>query len=302
MPQPPLFILAGPTGVGKTDVAVTVARQLNAEIVSCDAMQIYRETRILSAKPSSSVLAEIPHHLIDVVSIEEEFDVHRFRHAATAAINDITARGKNPLLVGGSGLYISILLDGIFETEEDTSTVRAELKEKNQEELFSILREVDPEVAGRIHANDNRRTIRALEVYYATGKPMSFWHSQRSGLADQYDVRAIVLNRDRDDLYGRIEARVDAMFDEGVLEEIASVRDKAWSKTASRMIGVPQILDLLDGRSSLEETKSLIKQNTRRYAKRQLTWFRKDARLRWLDNGTRTQQEAAEYISQVLRG
>ncbi len=278
----PVIFLVGPTAVGKSALAIELAKKINAEIVSCDAMQVYREACIASDKPLREAQGGVPHHLIDVVSVEEEFNAARYRVLATAAIADIHARGKMPLVVGGSGMYMAALLDGLFDDGEPDENLRAALARRSAGDLYAELMKIDPAAAQKIAFNDKRRTARALEVFYLTGVTISEQQKKRSGLWDSHDVRIIALEREREELYRRVEARVDDMFARGLVDEVKSLLTKKLSLTAARIIGIPEVDGFLRGEYSLEHAKNSLKLHTRHYVKRQMTWFRKDKRLAWL--------------------
>lgn len=268
--------------MGKTGAALQVASQVPCEIISCDSMQVYREISIASSKPSSAERKKVPHHLLDVVSVEEKFDVAAFNKLATEAIEKILAQKKYPLVVGGSGMYMQVLLDGIFEAGGQDLALRKKLESQGVEKLYSKLKKVDPDAASKIHANDLRRIVRALEVYETTKTPISQLQKQRSGLLKKYPAVIVGLNREREELYQRINERVDEMFAGGLVKEVRAIAGSKMSLTAQRIIGVSEVMAYLHGEKSLEEAKELMKMNTRRLAKRQLTWFRKDQRIMWL--------------------
>ncbi len=296
MDGPEPVYLVGPTGVGKSAAALALAERIPLEIVSADSMQIYRGLDILSAKPSPDERARVPHHLVDILDVTETFSAAEFRRLADEAIVAIRGHGKLPLVVGGTGLYVKALADGLFEVEEAPSTVRARLRAEAEargpEALHARLAEVDPAAAGRIARHDLRRIVRALEVYETTGRPISEhqteWQRPRPCLM-------LGLRMPRAMLYRRIEARVDAMFDAGVVEEVKRLMDAGieQSPTAMQAIGVAEIASALRGERTLDAARRAIKAQTRRYAKRQLTWFRKDARIRWYDVVTNGSHVAA---------
>jgi tRNA dimethylallyltransferase len=281
-----IIFIVGPTGVGKSDVGFLLAQKLNGEIVSCDAMQVYREVNIACDKPSPDIRRQIPHHVLDVASVSEEFDVARYRELAVGAIEDILQRKKTPIVVGGSGMYMSILLDGIFESNAKDDALRAQLRDQAAQHgpqiLHQKLMELDPKAAAKIHPNDTKRLIRALEVSMTAGQPISELQKQRDGLWTQYPVKIYALDRPREELYRRVEARIDRMFEQGIVEEVKSLSQFPLSLTAATLIGVPEVQGYLKGEYGLEQSKYLIKLNTRHYVKRQLTWFRRDKRVQWV--------------------
>jgi len=307
MKETPLIFIVGPSAVGKSETGVHLALQLSGEIVCCDAMQVYREITIASDKPSFKILEQCPHHVLDVVSVCEDFNVARFRQLAVTAIEEIRARGKTPLVVGGSGMYMSVLLDGIFESKATDEGLRAaltqELYDHGQVFLHERLRALDPQAAERIHPNDPQRIIRALEVTLSTGKPLSQLQPQREGLWGKMPIKLFGLNRPRAELYHRAEARIDEMFAGGLLEEIKQVMSLPLSLTAQKIIGIPEVSGYLKGEYDLKRAQYLMKLNTRHYVKRQLTWFRRDQRLEWIDIApNQTAQQVADIIAGQING
>ncbi len=288
MPKKKLFFIVGPTAIGKTEIAFWLAKKFKTEIISCDAMQVYKEISILSGKPPQKFLKSIKHHLIDVISINKNFDVFIFRKMVLSAIKAIERKNKIPIIVGGSGLYMSILLDGIFEGGQQAKNldvrkrIEQRIKENGKEAVYEYLKKVDPTSASKIHINDTKRVVRCLEVFETYGKPISAFHQKREGLWSKYDISIFMLDRVREDLYRRIDTRVDQMINAGALKEIKGIRRKKMSQTARSIIGVKEFLAFLNGDYDLEKTKYFIKRNTRHFAKRQLTWFRKDKRLTWI--------------------
>ncbi len=299
-----IIFIVGPTAVGKSHIALELAHCLQGEIVSCDAMQVYRQITIASDKPDNKTLQSIPHHLIDVVSIEEEFNVASYRVLAERAILDIIRRGKIAVVCGGSGMYMAALLDGIFEGGTVDPVIRQRLEAEAKDDLrrlYQRLTEVDPASAQKIKSNDPQRIIRALEIFDATGVPISILQQQRSGLWGKQDMRLIALNRPRHELYSRVEARIDEMFKRGLIEEVKAVRQKKMTTTVSKLIGIPEVSGFLDGQHTIEQAQYLMKLHTRHYVKRQLTWFRRDTRLEWIDLvQTSTAQHTATIIKDLL--
>ncbi|MBF0485562.1 MAG: tRNA (adenosine(37)-N6)-dimethylallyltransferase MiaA [Candidatus Omnitrophica bacterium] len=298
--QPPKIIfIAGPTAAGKSFVAFELAQKLQSEIVSCDAMQVYKEMTISSDKASTEMRKTVPHHLLDVCSVEAPFSVARYRELALAAIKDILSRGKIPVVVGGSGMYMMALLDGIFEYGELSPDIREKLKGELEAEglgaLYERLSQVDPEAAKKIAPTDAFRITRALEVFEGTGEKISELQKKRDGLWGKYDIRIFGLTRGRDELYRRVEARIDEMFDKGLVEEVRAVLKKKMTLNAARLIGVPEVQGFLEGGYDLDRAKYLMKLNTRHYVKRQMTWFRKDQRIEWLTMGN------SETLEEIVR-
>ena len=281
-----IIFIVGPTAVGKSDVALTLAQKLKGEIVSCDAMQVYKEISVATSKPSRAMFGKVPHHLVDIQSVEDEFDVARFNEQALKAILAIMKQGKVPIVTGGSGMYMQVLLDGIFPGGGKDPQVRARLEEeaedKGNEALYAKLKKIDPATALKIHPSDRRRMIRALEVYETTRQPISVAQKSREGLWGKYAIRIFALNRERSELYTRINRRVEEMLDAGLVDEIKKLKKYKLSLTASRIIGVKEIDGYLQGEYDIERAKYLIQLNTRHLAKRQMTWFRKDKRLEWI--------------------
>lgn len=302
----PIVFIVGPTGVGKSAVALELASLINAEIVSCDAMQVYKEVAIANDKPSDDDLKRVPHHMIGCVSVAEEYDVARYRKDAIAAIEDVYRRGKVPLVVGGSGMYASILLDGIFEGNAQDPMLRRQLTEDahvlGSEKLYQRLKKVDPVSAEKINPNDERRIIRALEVYVSNRKPISEMQKERSGLWGKYNIKVFALNREREELYVRVNQRVEKMFAAGLVEEIKNLNQMRLSKTAEVLIGIPEINAYLREEISLQAAQEEIQLKTRHYVKRQLTWFRKDKRLVWLNlSADETPAQTAQRIEEGLK-
>ena len=281
-----MIFLLGPTAVGKTAFSLEAAKKLNAEIISCDSMQVYKGMDIISSKPSPAARKKIPHHLIEIIPPEKEFNAALYRGCALAAIKQILKRKKTPLFVGGSGLYAAAVLDGVFRGPGEDKLMRKKLynqsRQKGKNYLYQRLQQFDPEAAAKIHPNDLKRVVRALEVYLKTNKPISCWQKQRQGITHRYAIKIYCLQRERNELYTRINQRVEAMFKKGLVSEVKCLLKKRLSKTASYAIGIAEIKDYLEGKHTLQEAKELIKQHSRQYAKRQLTWFRKDKRIKWL--------------------
>ena len=286
MHLPRIIFLVGPTSVGKTEIACRLAEKIGGEVVSCDSMQVYREIEIANNKPSAILRKRAPHHLVDLVSVVEDFDVSRFKKMAEASIRDILKRERVPVVVGGSGLYMSVLLDGIFDDRVKDDALRQKLSEvaqkKGNEFLHKKLLACDPKSAAKIHPSDRRRLIRALEVFELTGVPISDLQKKREGLWGQFPICVFGLNRERAELYARIDQRVKEMFKEGIVEEVKKLSKFTLSQTSAKIIGFKEISEFLRGDKDLLEAQELMQQNTRRYAKRQLTWFRKDSRIEWL--------------------
>ncbi len=305
-----LIIIAGPTGVGKTSLSLELAKRLDSEIISADSMQIYKHMNIGTDKVREDEMQDIPHHLVDFLDLDREFSVSDYREQAKEKISQINAKGKIPILVGGTGLYInSLVYDLNFTRVASNDHIRdrleKELEDYGNQHLLDKLEKVDPKSAQRIHLNDARRIIRALEIYEVTGKPMSEHNKDFRKTNNEYDLTMIALNRDRQDLYESINARVDMMMERGLIEEVQGILDMGYDKNLVSMqgIGYKEIIMYLDGEISLERAVELIKQGSRNYAKRQLTWFKRDDRIRWFDldaypDFKSLKEEVIEYVIQ----
>jgi tRNA dimethylallyltransferase len=287
------FFIVGPTGTGKSDLAADVACETGAEIVSADAFQIYRGLDLLTAKPDPSTLAKAPHHLIGVAALHEEMNAEKYRRAALRAIDEIHSRGKLAIVVGGSGLYIKALTHGLAPLPESDPKLREKLNAMSLDELRSKLIELDPEVAEKIDIKNRRRVVRALEICLLTGKPASAGVGLRRS-APAATTHGVFVYRDREELYGRINRRVEAMFESGVIEEVQAAGEV--SSTASQMIGFREIRQLLDGEMSISQCIAAIQQATRRYAKRQLTWFRRQTNFSPLNLSLLSHNEAVKWV------
>lgn len=285
----PLIILTGPTAVGKTKASIGLAKALNGEIISADSMQVYKHMDIGSAKIRPEEMQGIRHYLIDELEPDEEFHVVRFQEMAKKAMEEIYAKNKIPIVVGGTGFYIQALLNDIDFTEsnEDTS-YRKELEqlamEKGAEYIHAMLQEIDPKSAETIHANNVKRVIRALEFYKLTGEKISEHNEQERAKESPYDFCYFVLTDDREKLYERINLRIDQMLEEGLVDEVEALKDRGYTKDMVSMqgLGYKEILDYLNGECSLEEAIYILKRDTRHFAKRQLTWFRREREVIWI--------------------
>lgn len=290
MSKRPLIILTGPTAVGKTSLSIQLAKCINGEIISADSMQVYKGMDIGSAKITQEEMCGVPHHLIDVLEPWEEFNVVVFQQKCKECMEEIYERGHIPILTGGTGFYIQAVLRDIdFTANEENTRYRTYLEElageKGAEYLHQMLTEVDPEGAAAIHANNVKRTIRALEFYHLTGEKISD-HNQREAQKDNaYNACYFVLNDDRSLLYQRIEQRVDEMIANGLVEEVRGLAAKGCTRDMVSMqgLGYKEIVDYLDGKCSLEEAVYIIKRDTRHFAKRQLTWFKREKEVIWVD-------------------
>ena len=282
----PLIILTGPTAVGKTNLSIRLAKALNGEIISADSMQVYRHMDIGSAKVTPEEMDGVTHHLIDVLEPSEEFNVTRFQSMAKQAMKEIADRGHIPIVVGGTGFYIqSLVYDIDFTENEGDDSIRKELEcigeEQGNEVLHQMLAEVDPASAKAIHANNRKRVIRAIEYYRQTGEPISEHNQREREKSSPYDFYYYVLNCDRKLLYERIDLRVD----QRLVEEVQKLKNMGCTRNMVAMqgLGYKEILDYLDGKTTLEEAIYIIKRETRHFAKRQLTWFKRERDVRWLN-------------------
>ena len=285
--KPKVLVLAGPTAVGKTKYALALAGTMDFEIVGCDSMQLYKYMDIGSAKPTKEEMASVPHHLVDCIDPKESFSAARYRELALLAIGDITARGKIPLVTGGTGLYLNaILFDMDFGPGERDEEYRKELQayaeEKGAEALWQRLKEADEDSAHRIHPNNIKRVIRALEAAEREGRPLSDF-DRVTKRNEEYDFLLLGLTRDRDELYRRIDQRVDILLEQGLEEEIKELMAKGFTSSdiAMKGIGYKELLDYFAGAYDREEALRLIKRNTRHLAKRQVTWFKRYEDMVW---------------------
>lgn len=286
----PLIILTGPTAVGKTKLSIELAKTVNGEIISADSMQVYKHMDIGSAKIKKEEMCGVPHYLIDVLEPDEEFHVVRFQEMAKQAMEEIYAKGKVPILTGGTGFYIQAVVKDIdFSKESEKPPVRKELEklaeEKGCKYLHEKLQQVDPKSAEKIHANNVKRVIRALEYFELTGKPISLHNEEEAAKESPYNVAYFVLNDVRERLYERIDARVDAMLQEGLVEEVSGLAKKGYTKDMVSMqgLGYKEILSYLDGSYTFDEAVYILKRDTRHFAKRQLTWFKREKDIIWVN-------------------
>ena len=305
----PLIVIGGPTACGKTGFSIKLAKKIGGEIISADSMQVYRYMDIGTAKVTPEEADGVPHYLIDEFDPDEEYNVMLFQQKAKAYMEEIWAKGKTPILVGGTGFYINALLyDNDFtETENDTS-YREECyrlaQEQGPEVLFERLKEVDPEYAAIMHANNVKRVTRALEYHYLTGQKFSEHNAEQKEKETPYDAAVIILNMDREKLYERIELRIDLMMQEGLLEEVKGLLDKGYTPDLVSMqgIGYKEFIPYFNGECTLEEAVTQLKTNTRRFAKRQLTWFRRQIEGLWVDmdqsDGDKVMENVLDYLKQ----
>ena len=305
----PLIVIGGPTACGKTGFSIKLAKKIGGEIISADSMQVYRYMDIGTAKVTLEEADGVPHYLIDEFDPDEEYNVMLFQQKAKAYMEEIWEKGKTPILVGGTGFYINALLyDNDFtETENDTS-YREECyklaQEQGPEVLFERLKKVDPEYAEIMHANNVKRVTRALEYHYLTGQKFSEHNAEQKEKETPYDAAVIILNMDREKLYERIELRIDLMMQEGLLDEVKGLLDKGYTPDLVSMqgIGYKEFIPYFNGECTLEEAVTQLKTNTRRFAKRQLTWFRRQIEGLWVDmdqsDGEKVMENVLDYLKQ----
>ena len=306
----PLVVLTGPTAVGKTKLSISLAKALNGEIISADSMQVYKYMDIGSAKITEKEMDGVPHHLINVLSPFEEFHIVRFQELAKKAMEDIYNRGKTPVFVGGTGFYIQAITKDIDFTEgEENKQYREELSrlaaEKGNEFLHEMLREVDKKSAEEIHANNVKRVIRALEFYKENGFPISQHNEEQKQNETPYNLAYFVLNAPRELLYERIDRRVDEMMESELVEEVQKLKDMGCHREMTSMqgLGYKEILSFLDGEVPLNEAVRILKRDTRHFAKRQLTWFRRESDVIWVDKDKFAfeDEKILEYMLSVCR-
>ncbi|MBS3908918.1 MAG: tRNA (adenosine(37)-N6)-dimethylallyltransferase MiaA [Actinobacteria bacterium] len=304
-----LVVIAGPTASGKTAVSTALAKALDGEIVSADSMQVYRRLDIGTAKATAEEMAGVPHHLIDIIEPSEPFSVAAYRLLADAAVKDITARGKLPILAGGTGLYIRSVIDELeFPAGDLASEIRERLEDRaadtEPETLYRELLTKDPAAENIIHPKNKRRIIRALEVIERTGRPFSDFHKAWSDRVSHYDLAMFGLTIERALLHERINVRVDRMVADGLLEEARSLIDAGYEQflTSQQAIGYKEVIRHIKGETSLGDAISTVKARTRQYAKRQMTWFRADPRITWVDMTEKSAGAAAEEILARLGG
>ena len=307
-----IVVVCGPTASGKTALSIALAKAFDGEVVSADSMQIYRGMDIGTAKPTLEEREGIPHHMLDVAEPGESYSVSRYVQEATACVEDILSRGKLPIVCGGTGLYIDGLIRGTDFQPAGTDNGIREVLEKEWEEqgaeaMMARLAAVDPDSAERLHLSDKRRILRALEVWLATGETITAHNARTKAIPPRFEAVMIGLNtQPRDILYGRIDRRVDVMLEQGLLQEVQTLLEKGLLEgTAAQAIGYKELLAHFRGEMTLEAAADLIRQKSRNYAKRQLTWFRRDERVKWIvynapQAAQAVLQEATEYLQQTL--
>lgn len=298
--QPSVVVVCGPTGIGKTAAAIHLARSFHGEIVSADSMQVYRFMEIGTAKPTPGELAAVPHHMIDVAAPDEAFDAARFAREASAVVHALAARKTLPLVVGGTGLYIKALTRGIFQARAADPEIRRRLEREAETPGLAALHHrlsgLDPEAGRRIHPNDRFRILRALEVFESTGKPISAHQAEHRFGDSPFRTLKIGLEIEREALYERIDRRVDRMIETGLLSEVRGLLARGYTSdlNAMKSIGYRHMADYIEGRIGWREAVATLKRDTRRYAKRQYTWFKADPEVRW------TRPEAMEEMGRWI--
>jgi len=297
-----VVFIVGPTAVGKTRLAVRLAKRVGGEIISCDSMQVYKGMAVLSQAPTAAEKKTARHHLTGILDPSKEYSAAIFRKKATAVIASVVKRKKVPIVAGGSGLYVKALIDGLFPSPEADMKFRRKMEKvvaaKGSAYLHKKMAAIDPDSAEKIHPNDMRRIIRALEIFHSTGKTMTELKAATKGLKDECGVMIFALTAPRETIYDRINSRVEAIVRAGALREVKLLKKKALSMTAGAVLGFKEIAGYLDGEYSLDEAKELLKMNTRRFSKRQLTWFRADPRIKWFDV---TKMSEAAIVREIVK-
>ncbi len=306
----PLIVLTGPTAVGKTKLSISLAKAVGGEIISADSMQVYKYMDIGSAKIRPEEMSGVPHHLVDILKPEEEFHIVRFQEMAKEAMNDIYERGRIPILVGGTGFYIQAVTRDIdFTQAEQEDGYRRELEamaqEQGSEALHQMLQKVDPVSAAQIHANNVKRVIRALEFYHQNHAPISAHNQEQKERTSPYNLAYFVLNAPRDLLYERIDRRVDEMMEQGLLDEVKRLKSMGYHRGMVSMqgLGYKEILAYLDGEYPLDEAVRILKRDTRHFAKRQLTWFRREQDVIWVnkDDFSYDEEKILNYMLSIIK-
>ncbi len=306
MTKPLVAVVVGPTASGKSALAVEIAKKYGGEVVSADSMQIYKGMDIATAKPAREEMQGIPHHLISIVEPTDSFSVNEFKIKATQAIEDILSRGKFPVVAGGTGFYVDTLVNNTEFLDYEKNDIRARLEEKAGQEgiavLYGELKAIDPIAAERLHENDSKRIIRALEVYYSTGKTIT--EQERLSHLEESPYRFCIIGinaRDRQVLYNRINLRVDLMLEAGLISEAREFFSMPVSLTAKQAIGYKELKPYLDGLCSLDEAVERLKTETRRYAKRQLTWLRKRENINWIYIDSKSTDEIINEAFEIIK-
>jgi tRNA dimethylallyltransferase len=298
-----VIFIVGPTAVGKTNLALKLARRVNGEIISCDSMQIYKGMGVLSQSPELLRTEKIRYHMVRFLSPAKEYNAASFSKFAAFLIEDIIKRKKIPIVAGGTGLYAKALIDGLFPApKSDLKFIKKSYDYASRYgniRLHKKLESVDPASARMIHPNNIRRVVRALEIWHSTGRTMTELKRGTKGIVDKYRIKIYGLTASREKIYSDINDRVDRMFENGVIREVKRLCSKRLSRTAKAVLGLKELTDYLKGKTDRERAKELMKQNTRRYAKRQFTWFRADDRIRWFDV---EKLNADEVIKKIIKG
>lgn len=298
-----LIFILGPTASGKSAVAAELASRINGEVISCDSMQVYRNMDIVNQAPEDEILSKVPHHLVKVISPEEEYSAARFVEDSQKCIDAVLSNGHIPVFAGGAGLYVKSLLDGLFEAPPKNREIRKKLGqialEKGPEHLYSKLEKIDPVAARALHPNDERRIIRALEVFELTGTPISEKRAESRGIREDYDCISFGLRLSRQDLYDRINDRVEKMFKDGLVAEVMRLLERDLSLTAEKALGVKEISAFSKEGVSPDKAREELKKNTRRYAKRQMTWFRADKSIEWINAARPVEEIVGEILTRI---
>lgn len=296
-----IICIAGPTASGKTALSIVLAKELDGEIISCDSMQIYKYMDIGTAKPTAEEMDGIPHHMLDVAEPWEDFSVSRYCEMAAPIVDDILSRGKTAIIAGGTGLYMDSLIRGNSFAPFPSTGMREKLEQQadaeGMEAMLSLLRTIDPDAAAKLHLSDRKRILRALEVFYETGETITSHNIKTQSIPPRYHpIWLGIADADRKDLYNRIDQRVDKMLEEGLLDEIKNLLSMGVPQkcTALQAIGYKEFIDAFNGLYSIEDAAAQVKQSSRHYAKRQLTWFRRNDKINWL------LREKNEGISEIL--
>jgi len=295
-----VIFIVGPTAIGKSDTAYFLAKKINARIISCDSMLVYKEPKVISGRPDQRVLKEVRHYFVGELSIRREYNVFDYQRKVAALTGRLCWRRIPVIVCGGSGLYVKALLDGIFAGPGRDPALRRKLEQKGVDDLYAQLLKLDPETAATIDRKNPRRLIRALEIHYGGNAPISLKKKHSKGLWGRLPIRIFGLRMQREGLNARIDQRVDRMFEQGAVEEVKRLLRSKLSLTAQKMIGIKEIKAYLAGDLSLQEAKNEMKKNTRHFAKRQMTWFKADERIEWVDVDGMTAQEVAERIEEKI--
>lgn len=301
-----IVFIIGPTAIGKTRLSIKLAKRIAGRIISADSMQIYKGMGTLSQAPNRSEQRAVTHDLVGLLSPAREYSVADFINKAGRIIDSLIKSKTMPIVVGGSGLYVKALVDGLFPSPQADMRFRKKMQKfisiYGSRKLHEKLSKIDPEAALKIHPNDARRIIRALEVHHSTGRTMTELKSLTKGIGNRYRIEIFGLTAPREEIYSAIDSRVDRMLEDGVIEEVKKLKKKKLSKTAKAVLGYKEICGYLDGEYDLETARDLMKRNTRRFAKRQLTWFRADNRIRWFDVSRMDEETVIRNIIKNCKG